>query len=307
MGEIDILMASYNSEEFITAQLDSLMKQTFTDFRLIIRDDCSLDRTFSLIESFAKNYPGKIKLIKGECNLGAAGNFAALSKMSDAKYVMFSDGDDVWIPTKIEVSLELMKKLELLHGSHTPLLVHTDLMVVDKNLNPLSPSFWNYSCLNPKKASTLNRLLTQNALTGCTLLLNKPLLDLSNPIPKESIMHDWWIGLVASAFGHIALVDKPTILYRQHGRNEVGANPFRLRNFCHLSKKKEHCRNQTYQQARCLLERYRTLLTGEQKKILKAYTEMEGLSYFHKKGRLIKYRFFKQGFFRNLRLLVFSK
>jgi len=74
-----------------------------------------------------------------------------------------------------------------------------------------------------KHANELNRLIVQNSVTGCALMVNRALLDRANPIPLEAVMHDWWLALVACAFGHIAIVSEPTMLYRQHDKNQLGA------------------------------------------------------------------------------------
>lgn len=222
MKQIDILLAIYNGSEYIIQQLESIFDQTYQDFHLTIRDNCSQDDTVLLIENFSKSHPGRITLIKGTENLGAKGNFAVLAAQAKAPYIMFSDGDDFWLPNKICDTFALMKQNERDYGISTPILIHTDLTVVDKNLNVIDKSFWNYSRLNPNDDS-LHRLLVQNIITGCTTLINQPLLKLALPIPKEAVMHDWWIGLVASAFGRIDVLKKPTLLYRQHGKNDTGA------------------------------------------------------------------------------------
>ncbi len=156
-------------------------------------------------------------------NLGACGNFSRLLEQADAPYVMFCDQDDVWLPDKIEITLAAMRELERQHGAETPLLVHTDLMVVDERLNRLGKSLWLFQCTEPQRLTKLNRLLMQNFATGCTVMINRALRDLAVPVPAEALMYDWWLALVATAFGRVAAVEDPTVLYRQHGRNDTGA------------------------------------------------------------------------------------
>ncbi len=100
-------------------------------------------------------------------------------KMSRAPYVMFADQDDKWLTNKVETSLDQLKAMERQYGSHLPLLIHTDLTVVDSKLGELASSFWKYAGLNPNQTS-LNRLLSQNILTGCTMLMNRALVELAN-------------------------------------------------------------------------------------------------------------------------------
>ncbi len=80
-----------------------------------------------------------------------------------------------------------------------------------------------YQGIRPKVDDPLKVLLVQNFMTGCTMLVNRRLLDIALPIPKEALMHDWWLALCAAVFGHIGFIDKPLVKYRQHGGNEVGA------------------------------------------------------------------------------------
>jgi len=74
-----------------------------------------------------------------------------------------------------------------------------------------------------KNSDKFNRVITQNYVTGCAMLINRSLLKMSLPIPSEAIMHDWWIALIASAYGKTFQIYQPLVKYRQHGTNEVGA------------------------------------------------------------------------------------
>lgn len=297
-------MAVYNNADYISAQLQSLFDQTYPHFRVIIRDDCSSDLSVQLIENFIRQQPDKIRLIKGRENLGACGNFAALLKEAKGDYIMFCDADDIWLPTKIEESLALMHKNEEIYGKDTPLLIHTDLMVVDQHLGILNPSFWDYSKINPHSAYSLNRLLVHNVMTGCTMLLNKSLLELAGPIPREAIMHDWWIGLVASALGRIDFLTKPTLLYRQHGKNSIGAKNWKSKaTYWKFVKKGFHfkgrqelrlCLLKTIHQASQFWHRYGTYLNLEKQQIVFSYSALASTTAIKK-----RYLFFRHGFFKN--------
>ena len=118
------------------------------------------------------------------------------------------------------LSLEKIRKIE--KNFDGPVLIHTDLRVVDKDLKTLGESFFAYRALDPSKHD-LRHLLIQNNITGCTMLWNKKLNDIVDISSDEVAMHDWWMALVACCFGKIDYVNEPTILYRQHGDNVVGA------------------------------------------------------------------------------------
>ena len=305
--QVDILLATYRGAAYIEEQIDSILSQTYPHFRILIRDDASEDSTQNILERLASRYPEKICLISNEKNSGVKGNFSELMNHSDAPYVLFSDQDDIWLPGKIESSLKLMKRNENKYGIDTPLLVHTDLKVVRSNLTEISPSFWNYTRLNPR-FNSLNRLLVQNNVTGCTMLINKHLLNLSRPVPNEAVMHDWWIALTAAAFGRIDFLSSPTILYRQHDSNDVGAKKYGVTSYIRhaLSSSKKNNPKRTYEQARVFLERFGTRLESEEKKILEIYSGLPGLSFLERKASVLKYRFFKSGFLRNIHHLFLT-
>lgn len=224
---IDILMAVYQGEAYVAEQIESILKQTYTDWTLLIGDDGSKDRTMEILLAYEAKYPSKIRVIPNKVNSGSAqANFFHLLSLSKAAYAMTCDHDDVWLPDKVEKTMGEMERLERESPPGTPILVHTDLEVVDENLRTIAPSMFQLQNLDSRRVS-LSRLLAQNVVTGCTMLANRPLLDLAKDPPASAIMHDWWLALVAAAFGRIGFVDDPTIRYRQHGNNEVGAKNVR--------------------------------------------------------------------------------
>lgn len=299
--KIEILMAVYNGQRYIQEQIESILSQTYQNTRLIIRDNCSEDKTRVIIEDFMRKHPGRISLIASPANVGVLGNFSALLDQAKANYVMFSDHDDIWLPKKVEITLNKMKVLEEKHGSGKPLIVHTDLAVVDKDLKIIHPSFWEYSRLKPMQQLTLPKLLLQNQVTGCTMMINKTLVDLARPIPGEVVMHDWWLSLCAAAFGSIEAVNEPTILYRQHGKNDTGAKKFSLIRILNGKLKRmivpsyrlkmQRFGKLKQSQARHLAERFQHLLSPDQKETLNAYFQFKPLRFFHNSFLMRKYRF----------------
>lgn len=226
--QIAILLASYNGEQFIREQIDSILSQSCTDWHLYIRDDNSSDDTLLIEHEYESRYPQQITVVDiPSVEHGAKHNFWLLSqyvlKETDAAYIMFCDQDDVWIQSKIEDTFSAMKSAEQKFQDRR-ILVYTDLKVVDRNLKVLGNSFIKYRALNPS-CTEINRIVVQNNATGCTTMLSRDLLEKAFELEDvgEIAMHDWWFSLVASVFGHIVFVDKPTILYRQHGDNVVGA------------------------------------------------------------------------------------
>jgi len=305
---VDILLATCNGFSFIASQLDSILFQTHKQIHLIIRDDVSDDSTRKILETYAQRFPDMITLIPADRRLGINGNFSCLMEHSTAPYIMFADQDDLWDHGKVSKTLEKMKELENCYSVDMPLLVHTDLKVVDRDLNDLSSSFWHYSGITPLHSQTLNRLLMQNVVTGCAMMINRPLLQLAHPIPENAAMHDWWIALVAAAFGQIEALPLPTLLYRQHGKNTLGAQKFISWNsFKRVCEKLRTPEDAKHAHAQELLSRYPHRLDTHQIALLQAYKKLSSSSFFEKISLIFKYRFYKIGFLRNVVNLLLKR
>lgn len=223
---VAIVMGTYNGARFIQEQLDSIIGQTYSDWRLLVRDDGSSDDTTAIIERAAQADPRIERVQDTQGNLGPALNFSALCAIARARgfaYVFFADQDDVWHPDKITRSLTALRTAEAGLTPTVPLLLHTDLAVVDEHRQPIAASLMRYKRLSHVEHDPLRMLLIQNSVTGCTMACNRALLELATPIPATAIMHDWWFALCAATFGEILYLDAPTIDYRQHGRNQIGA------------------------------------------------------------------------------------
>ena len=229
MPLIDILLATYKGARYLPDLLGSLAVQTEPDWRLIVRDDGSDDESLAVIETWAKEGGHRVVILSDGARLGAKGSFGRLLEASDAPYFMFCDQDDVWLPEKIESLLHEVRAAEKARPTGFPILVHSDLRVVAADLTELGPSFWatqrfRFTAVEGQKEVGLARsLVVQNIVTGCATLGNAALRDLATPIPDASVMHDWWVALVAGMFGEIRSLKEPTILYRQHGSNTIGA------------------------------------------------------------------------------------
>jgi len=234
MPRVLILMATYNGEKFIREQIDSILNQTYKNWKLVIHDDGSTDSTVEIIKEYTSKYPNKIIFIDDGIRCGGAKeNFAHLLNLAltkyedDFEYIMFSDQDDVWLSNKVEISVSNILEIEKSIGYNAPIIIHTDLEVVDENLNTISNSFWEYQSLNPFRGNTINCLILENTVTGCTMILNKRLAYHVRDIPKEALAHDWWIALVCSALnGFIIPINIKTVLYRQHNFNDIGAKHY---------------------------------------------------------------------------------
>jgi len=219
-----ILLATYNGEKYIREQIDSILAQTDTDWVLYIHDDGSKDQTMEVIKEYVEKYPEQIIVVEGAPTGGAKSNFFYLFHQVEAPFYMCCDQDDVWLPEKIEITRKEMENL-IRGDEDKPALVFTELCVVDGELNVIAENMRDYQGLDCKNVR-LNRVLIQNVVTGCTMMVNHVLRDELTKITEytDVLMHDWWATLVAVRFGKVSFIEQPTILYRQHGNNGVGAS-----------------------------------------------------------------------------------
>lgn len=215
--KVNILLSTYNGEQFLAEQIRSIQAQTFTDWTLLIRDDGSTDKTREVIEDFVER-DNRIYFINPESheNFGVIKNFYTLLKHDKADYYFFSDQDDIWLPDKLAITLNEAQKYDVTK----PLMVYTDLKVVNEDLKVLSESM-----IRTQSAHANTRLveeLTENTVTGGTALINHALASTWQSL-DNIIMHDWYLALLAAALGQLVYIDQPTELYRQHDNNVLGA------------------------------------------------------------------------------------
>lgn len=226
---IAILLSTYNGGDFLKEQIDSFLIQTIVDWQLYIRDDGSRDNTIDILKDYTEKYPNKIHFINDvQCNLGAGNSFMYLLDVVDADYYMFSDQDDVWMPDKIERTFTKLLELERKYGNDKGIGVFTDLTVVDSNLNILIPSLWKADDRHPEYVYDFYKQWTnRHASYGCTQMFNKAAKKIVLPYRQFRGVqgaHDNWIEYILIRNGIYDFLDSPTIYYRQHGNNVVGAN-----------------------------------------------------------------------------------
>lgn len=307
---IDILLATYNASQYLTQQINSIFSQsTINDWHLLIRDDNSQDSTLNIINEHQHNISDKVCLINTESkNLGSVSNFSCLIQNSTSNYILFCDQDDIWLPNKIEITFKKMLEMEQKYGKQTPILIHTDLQVVDRNLNLINPSFQKYQNLDPHPKKLLPRLLVQNFVTGCTMMINKPLKELITTIPPEAIMHDWWIALIAATMGKIAYIKEPTVLYRQHQNNTIGANSWGIKYILSKAQNVDKIKNtiqRTIIQAKKFREIYQDKLSQEDIKIIDTYIDMPSKNWLLRKYLMLNNGYYQAGKLKNLGFFVF--
>lgn len=279
---ITVLVAAYQGEAYLREQLDSILNQTVPGLQVLVSDDGSTDGTWDIIEEYVHRHPGQVEGLRHEKTEGktlhpAAANFFWLLSRAEGDYVLLSDQDDVWEKNKVEILLEAMKQAEAEQGAEMPVLVYSDAVVVNRDLKEIAPSFFAYQHIGCDRTK-LSQVLVENPVTGGALMMNGKLLHYLKQAPEACVMHDWWIALAAAGFGTTICVKEPLYLYRQHGKNTLGAQETGsgkdiCRRLARGEQVKENYR-QMFSQASCFLEQFGGQIDREQAETLQAFLSL---------------------------------
>lgn len=228
-NRVAILLPTFNGERYLSDLVNSILGQSFKDYTLYIRDDGSKDNSVSICKELAAK-DERIIIVPFERNYGARYSFLALMEIVESSYYMFCDQDDVWMPTKIEDTLKKMREIE--HASpNKPIVVHTDLRVVDGDLKPIANSLWQYRGYDVDIPHTFPYLCHYNDVTGCTMMINQLAKKacqgvMSLKFPDFMYYDNMVCILSAKAGGMIVPLKQQTVIYRRHGKNETDALKF---------------------------------------------------------------------------------
>lgn len=216
---VAILLCTYQGEKYLAAQLDSFAAQTFPSWKLWVSDDGSTDATLDELKAFAeRRKPGQVTLQAGP-RKGFVKNFMSLicEPTLHADYYALSDQDDIWHPDKLERALKWLRDVP----QGQPALYCTRTELVDGAGQPIG-----FSPLFTRTPAFANALM-QNVAGGNTMVMNNAARDLllEAGADIDVVAHDWWIYIVVSACGGRVYYDsEPSLRYRQHGDNLIGAN-----------------------------------------------------------------------------------
>ena len=217
MADVTVLLATYNGADFLQAQLHSLRDQVGVSWRLLWRDDGSNDDTAAIMEAFARELPACLdRACDHPGRIGAGASYHLLARLAPRECaIAFCDQDDVWLPTKLARGMAALAQVR----DGVPALYCARQLLVNAELRPLGKS------LRMQRAPVFPMALAQNLATGCTVMLNPAAADLLRAAPPPpGTLHDWWSYLLVSgAAGQVIVDDVPVVLYRQHGRNLIGA------------------------------------------------------------------------------------
>ncbi|MEO0378623.1 MAG: glycosyltransferase family 2 protein [Pseudomonadota bacterium] len=309
-NRIEVLLATYNSADYLQDMLDSLAAQSFDDFHLVVSDDCSSDATVQIVASMSDRFRNPVEIIERQTPSGSASaNFAALLAQSRGDYVFLCDHDDLWRPGKIQAALDQIRGAEDHSGVDTPILYHSDLEVIDAQGNTIHPSYWAFKKISADAGRNLPQALVHATVTGCAAAMNRAMVAQLGGIPNDAIMHDWWINLVAAATGQVICDPVAHIGYRIHGNNVSAPREISplaaLGQFDKLKRARMNFRRR-YAQGRALRDHLDGRLSPEKQGQLERFAHIPGVPFGVRQLALVRGGFLWPGVWRNIVQLPFA-
>lgn len=218
MRKITIVMAIYKPNiKWLIEELDSIYNQTYRDFEVLAWNDCPQD-TMNYTKLFKKHLKEiPFKIYKGKENLGSNGAFQNLTELSNTEYIAYCDQDDIWMPDKLQILLNLLE----VQDNNT--LAFSDMMIINGESEVIAAQV---AKVRPRQIfysgkNALLHLLVKNFVTGCTMMMKSDIAKAAIPFPP-SVFHDWWLAICAACKGEIVMADKPLMKYRIYGGNQSG-------------------------------------------------------------------------------------
>ncbi len=219
---VAVVLCTFNGEAYIETQIETLATQTYP-VAIRVFDDASTDSTCAIVRKLSEQF--EIKLFERSENYGYVKNFEDGIKQTldeGFDYIALSDQDDIWNARRIEEGMCAMLQEEK-SARQAPVLVHSDLSMVDADGKALRSSFIKYRDYGISNEKNSAVVLGQNGVMGNTILMNRSLVSMSLPFPPQLHVHDYWIAVVAELFGKRILLTKPLVAYRIHQKNASNA------------------------------------------------------------------------------------
>ncbi len=214
--KIDVLLTTYNTKiEYLKKQLDSILNQTYTNFNLIISDDCSTNK--EVVETLREyeQKDNRIKIYIQPQNLGYTKNFEFVLTKSTEKYIAYSDHDDIWYENKLEESLKILKEKDVD-------LVYCDAKQIDENGNTIHESYLRYKNMPIISGKNIILPFSRHIAIGCSQMFTKEVKDIMIPFTENTIAHDWNSVYIANRLKGFYCIDKVLLEYRLHNNNAFG-------------------------------------------------------------------------------------
>lgn len=214
---ISIVMAVYQGEKYLEAQIRSILEQTYPNIEVVIVDDGSTDSSPRIVEGFSRK-DSRVKTHRNPKNLGLIKNFITSLRFAQGELICYSDQDDVWRKDKIGILSSLISK------NARNMLAYSDMEICDADLKTTFPSFWKASGVRPRRGALQELALLRNLMPGCSMMFRAKVKECLLRVPPEcSFMHDHLAFVLAASLGEIDYSREKLVKYRQHTGNNIGA------------------------------------------------------------------------------------
>ena len=282
---VDILMATYNGELFVEAQVRSIMNQSFEDWRLLIHDDGSTDQTLVILRRLQEEDSRVVLIEDGISRLGVALNFIHLMQYSSAPFSMYCDQDDIWLPTKVEEMVGAIQE----YDQTIPQVVYSNAYLWNQNQGILSDK---NTLTYP---TTLRQMLFLNTgIQGAAAIFNRRLCELMRQKLDFYAMHDHALLLTAICFGEVHYLHKPLMYYRQHENNVTGNAPGSIRKKIQLMWQNRHVplvSFEHYQGLKAFYRHFASEISLPDRLLIDEFLQMREKSFFSRVWSIIYWRF----------------
>lgn len=308
-NSVEVLLATYNNEKFVGELLASLARQTMADFRLIVSDDASSDGTRQILDEYRPVFGGRMTVYeRPERSWSAKANFSWLMTRSTADYVLFADADDVWDDDKVAVTVAALQEVENRTGTDTPVMVFSDARLIDGEGQQTGPSYWGYKKIKPQIADHLSQVLVCPPMLGCASGCNRALMAKATPVPFDEVTgHDWWLLLVAVAFGVAQPLRRATFSYRLHGANSSNQQQVNLGSYARSTGKVERVRRGMMlrrKQAQALITVFGNGLPADARRTIERFVATGEQGPVRRRLSLLRGRYFYADLPRNAAMLL---
>ncbi|MDD2781606.1 glycosyltransferase family 2 protein [Sulfuricurvum sp.] len=210
-------MTTYNGQDYVEEQIDSILNQTYRQLHLTISDDSSSDNTLNILKRYQAKFTN-ITIMTNQKRIGYVKNFEQLLNHIQGEYFALSDQDDIWDRDKIEKMMNSMVAHEK-SNPNVPIMVHSDLRMIDKDGKELNLSYSKFRNYHFKSSKDIATLVSRGGVMGNTILMNNFLRKLVLPFDKNVVHHDYWIALVNELKGHRISLKEALVSYRIHDKN----------------------------------------------------------------------------------------
>ena len=282
---VDILMATYNGEAFVEEQIQSIINQTHTDWRLLVHDDGSTDQTLPILRRLAAEDARIVLIEDGMSHLGVARNFIHLVALSTASYCMFCDQDDLWLPNKVEKMVRAIEQ----YDQSIPQVLYTNAFL----WNPERGIISDKNTLT--YPTTLRQTLFLNTgIQGAAAIFNRAMCKVIEQPLSYYAMHDHVLLLAGICFGEVHYLHESLMYYRQHEHNVTGNAPGSLAKKIALMWENRRVRlvnREHYEGLNAFYQRFQTQISVFDKELIRVFLAMPTESFIVRAIRIIQYKF----------------